>query len=127
GCEIYVYYDPSLNNSGRHDRAWTNDGLLVAADGDKASALTPVNAVFENQSNGFLGVNDGLTQLKQHRRVREFQRADNGNVVQTALVRFPNRASRQPHFSVVLSFGRNAGEAVANGRASARQSFTATR
>lgn len=128
GCEIYVYYDPSLNNSGMHDRAWTNNGWLVAADGDKASALTPVNAIFASQSNGFLGSNDGLTQLRQHQRLREYQQATDGNVVQTALLRFPvHSVSRRRNFSLVLSFGRNADEAVANGRASTRQGFTAAR
>src|SRR4051812_40249363 len=32
---LYVYYDPSLNNSGMHDAAWTQGGALVAADADK--------------------------------------------------------------------------------------------
>ncbi len=36
---VYVYYDPSLNNSGMHDSAWTQGDALLAMDGDKASAL----------------------------------------------------------------------------------------
>ena len=28
-AKLYVYYDPSLNNSGRHDSAWTSDGALL--------------------------------------------------------------------------------------------------
>jgi glucoamylase len=36
---VYVYYDPSLNNSGMHDSAWTEGDALLALDSDKASAL----------------------------------------------------------------------------------------
>src|SRR5437764_1690952 len=46
--ELYVYYDPSLNNSGMHDTAWTQKNSVtfnveyqadafLANDGDKAS------------------------------------------------------------------------------------------
>src|SRR6267378_3037138 len=38
-ANVYVYYDPSLNNSGMHDSAWTEGDALFAVDGDKASAL----------------------------------------------------------------------------------------
>jgi glucoamylase len=128
GCEIYVYYDPSLNNSGMHDQAWTADGALVAGDGDKASALVPINAVFEDTSNGFFGSNDGLTQLRQHKRGPGYQKAATGNVVQTALVRVPFKGqNRRKNFNLVLSFGRNVDEAIGNARASARQGFAATR
>lgn len=126
GCQIYVYYDPSLNNSGMHDQSWTDKGLLFAADGDKASALAPVNAVFENPSNGFFGRSDGLTQLRQKKRIDEYPRAGSGNIVQTALLRFPE-SSRDRNFGLVLSFGRNADEAMATGRASARKGFVAAR
>jgi glucoamylase len=37
---LYVYYDPSLNNSGMHDAAWAEGIWLVSAEADKASALT---------------------------------------------------------------------------------------
>ena len=40
-AQLYVYYDPSLNNSGLHDRGWTERTALMAVDADKASALVP--------------------------------------------------------------------------------------
>ena len=82
---LYVYYDPSLNNSGMHDSAWTEDDALLAMDGDKASALIsssgfvaedevvpdtvrPFNrAANLKMSNGFLGSSDGLTELRKNR------------------------------------------------------------
>ena len=33
---VYVYYDPSLNNSGMHDSAWTAGDALLATDQHKA-------------------------------------------------------------------------------------------
>src|SRR2546423_4629014 len=60
--QFYVYYDPSLNNSGMHDSAWTQDGALLASDADKASAL--VSSVgFVETTNGYFETSDGLTEL----------------------------------------------------------------
>ena len=39
GAKVFVYYDPSMNNSGMHDSAWTEGDAIVAVDGNKASAL----------------------------------------------------------------------------------------
>src|SRR5688572_9938666 len=93
---LFVYYDPSLGNSGLHDTGFTQGGALVARDGDKASALL-VSADggspdgpdgFTRKTNGFLGVSDGLTQmLKDSPRkfppeFTSYERAEDGNVVQ---------------------------------------------
>ena len=40
-AQLYVYYDPSLNNSGRHDSAWTEGDVLLSVDKNIASALIP--------------------------------------------------------------------------------------
>src|SRR5687768_349295 len=40
-ANLRVYFDPSLNNSGMHDSAWTEGDALLASDGNKASALIP--------------------------------------------------------------------------------------
>src|SRR6185295_7348257 len=79
---VYVYYDPSLNNSGMHDSAWNEAGALLSRDGDKASALIassgfaftdePIRSTLKPSersadfeiSNAYLGRDDGLTQLK---------------------------------------------------------------
>ena len=39
GAQLFVHFDPSMNNSGMHDSAWTEGDALVAIDGNKASAL----------------------------------------------------------------------------------------
>ena len=93
-ARLYVYYDPSLNNSGMHDSAWTEGNALVSADGNKASALVSSTGFGlrgeTNElevTNGYLGTSDGLTELKKnwnHKSFTPYSRADNGNVVQVA-------------------------------------------
>ena len=127
-CSIYVYYDPSLNNSGMHDSAWTDGDWLVAADTDKASALTVIQYGLADETNGYLGTSDGLTQLQRSGRITRYLRADNGNVVQMARVRVPFGTARSTEqFTLVLSFGRNPEEAIRNGQASVRKGFDAAR
>lgn len=127
-CALYLYYDPSLNNSGDHDSGWLNGAWLVAADADKASALTVLNNDFDQATNGYLGTSDGLTQLRRNGSITRYLRADKGNIVQVARLRSPSANSNSPmRFTVVLSFGRNSKEAVSNGQASIRKGFEAAR
>ncbi|HEY0385627.1 MAG TPA: glycoside hydrolase family 15 protein [Pyrinomonadaceae bacterium] len=116
-CNVYVYYDPSLNNSGMHDSAWTEGDALLAMDGDKASALisstgfadedeairlllnTQNGSQVKEMSNGYLGTSDGLTELKRNWNKSSFHpyaRAADGNVVQVAGLRgfFGSREER---------------------------------
>ena len=121
---IYVYYDPSLNNSGMHDSAAAEGNWLVATDGDKASALTS-SMGFEEMTNGYAGVSDGLTQLRRDHRLTPFPRASKGNVVQVGRIPlaplFPHHPAAR--FTLVLAFGRNAGEAKGIGEASIIKGF----
>jgi glucoamylase len=125
---VYVYYDPSLNNSGRHDSAYAEGSWLVAEDADKASALTS-NQGLEEITNGYLGVSDGLTQLGRNRRLTPLLRASDGNVVQVAKIPlaplFPDYPAAR--FTLVLSFGRNVAEAISNGDTTGLKSFETAR
>ncbi|MGH9970226.1 MAG: glycoside hydrolase family 15 protein [Pyrinomonadaceae bacterium] len=103
---LYVYFDPSLNNSGMHDTAWTQGNALLANDADKSSALL-VSGGFTEMTNGFYQISDGLNQLKQNGRiVAAYARAENGNVAQLAKIKQPER------FTLALGFGKSAGEAL---------------
>jgi len=120
-CSLYVYYDPSLNNSGMHDSAWTSGDAMLASDADKASALVSSTG-FDEMTNGFLGTSDGLTQLRRNGRIADqYARAADGNVVQVARVR-PGAV-----FTLALGFGKEASEALKNSRASLSKGFPATR
>jgi glucoamylase len=107
-CDVYVYYDPSLNNSGMHDSAWTQGEALLASDADKSSALLSSSGFADVDekmrsfmggkktgegklaSNGYLGTSDGLTDLKKNwndKDLTPYVRAADGNVVQVAALR----------------------------------------
>jgi glucoamylase len=119
--QLYVYYDPSLNNSGMHDSAWTEGGALLSADGDKASALVSSTGFVET-ANGYFETSDGLVQLRRTGRITNpYARAADGNVVQVARIRQPSS------FTIALGFGKEAGEALKNARASLKRTFAAVR
>ena len=116
---LYVYYDPSLGNSGMHDTAWTQDGALLASDGDKASALVASNG-FGETSNGYVGTSDGLAELDRLGQLSgRYARAEDGNVAQVGEVKDPRR------FTLALGFGKTAAEALAAARASLKKGFAA--
>ncbi|HKE59550.1 MAG TPA: glycoside hydrolase family 15 protein [Pyrinomonadaceae bacterium] len=133
--KIYVYYDPSLNNSGRHDSGWFEDGALLAVDGDKASALISSSGFAHHNdlpgaradqmevSTGYLGTSDGLTELRNNRGLTP-SRAGDGNVVQVASLKglqgFQNVNS---HCTLALGFGKTPQAALANARASLKKGF----
>ena len=124
GERLYVFYDPSLNNSGMHDSGWSEGGALLASDANKSSAL--VSSVgFEEATNGYLGTSDGLVQLRKERRVASpYVRASNGNVVQ--LARIPSGETER-RFTLALGFGSEGAEALRNARASLSKGFAAAR
>ncbi len=126
--KLYVYYDPSLNNSGMHDSAWSEGDALLSVDGDQASALLSSSG-FGATSSGYLGTSDGLTQLRKNPTgFVPYKRADNGNVVQVAELNFP-RGFKNTSFrlTLALSFGKTTHEALANARASLAKGFLKTR
>ena len=147
-ANVYVYYDPSLNNSGMHDSAWTAGDALLAVDGDKASALisssgfatdaemirdaTSVPSMALEISNGYLGTSDGLTELKKSGALKfpQYGRADNGNIVQVAALKGFQASGvgpRKTHCTLALAFGRTPGEALRKARGSLAKGFLRTR
>jgi glucoamylase len=105
-AQLHVYYDPSLNNSGMHDSAWTEGNALLASDGNKASALIP-SCGFAQTTNRYL---DGA---------QVFSR-EPGNVVQTGVL-------KQKRCTLALGFGETTAEAVTAARASLARGFEAIR
>ncbi|MGB8511123.1 MAG: glucan 1,4-alpha-glucosidase, partial [Pyrinomonadaceae bacterium] len=119
---LYVYYDPSLNNSGMHDSAWTEDDALLASDADKASALV-VSGGFAETTNGYFETSDGLTELQRggFGLQSRYTRAADGNVVQVAEIKSPSK------FTLALGFGKEPAEALKNARLSLAKGFTKAR
>lgn len=121
--ELFVYYDPSLNNSGMHDSGWTDGNALLAKDADTVSALI-ADPVFAETTNGYLGTSDGLTQLRSGKGITGYQQASDGNVVQIARLG-PGRRVSANEISITLSlgFGKTPSGALANARTSLRRGF----
>jgi glucoamylase len=118
---LYVYYDPSLNNSGMHDSAWTEGGALLASDADKASALVSSTG-FDETTNGYVGTSDGLDDLLKRGFLSErYVRAADGNVAQVGEI------SGAGKFTLALGFGKEPAEALKNARASLAKGFAKTR
>jgi len=118
---LYVYFDPSLKNSGMHDTAWTQDNGFLAVDTGIATALVSSGG-FAQMTNGYLGTSDGLLQLKRTGGItEEYQRAENGNVVQVGRVRQPSA------FTLALGFANNPAAALTNARASLSRGYSQAR
>ncbi len=109
GVRIYVYYDPSLNNSGMHDSAWAEDDALLSIDGNKASALMSTCRL-SGPKNGLLGSNFGEGRVK-------------GNVVQIAEL----TDLRDNKCTLALGFGQTPAQAKQAARLSLARGFDAVR
>ncbi len=123
--QVYVLYNPSLNNSGKGDTAATSGDALVSTDGPVSSALAS-SAGFVQMSSGYSGTSsDGLIDLNAHRQLTSlFDTASTaGNVVQTGQVTVAGDTT----FTLALAFGGSAPEAVANAKASLAAGFPAVR
>lgn len=132
---LYLYYDPSLNNSGRHDTAWNEDEVLLAGEKDIFSALriSPDASVSESEkdlpvpqiSNGFFEVSDGIGDLRANGAMTAtYQRAENGNVTQLMEIVTPRvrktfdgtaTGAYSQSFRIALSFGATVEEAKSSG------------
>ncbi|HQU92801.1 MAG TPA: glycoside hydrolase family 15 protein, partial [Pyrinomonadaceae bacterium] len=90
--DLYIYFDPSLGNSGMND---SGDGIGFRESlGDKYHGvnLMIAGSPISSQTVGYVGVNDGLKDLKQHGRIlNTFRSAANGNVASLAKIDSPKR------------------------------------
>lgn len=122
--DVYVYYDPSLNNSGRHDSAWRDGDTLLAMDGERASALI-ASSGFAKGSNGYLGTSDGLTELRRNQ-FNRYERANDGNVVQVAALKGFQNGSKGV-VTLALGFGNTPKQAELEAQASLSKTFAVAR
>jgi glucan 1,4-alpha-glucosidase len=132
--ELYVYHDPSLANTGMHDTAWSENGVMLAQDKDKVSALAlsfnNSPAEFSKISNGFYQTSDGLEQLQQNGSLTTlYSRAERGNVAQIAQINVQKLRKSfdgyqaAPPFTLALGFGTTSTEAVKSAKDSLADGF----
>lgn len=138
GLNLYVYYDPSLANSGMKDRSYapaprivigtdngptkrellapTSDFGLGTSDG-KVNSFLLFSSPIAEMTSGHYGTSDGIQQLRKFGRIREpYWRTDEGNTVQVAKIVRPQR------FTAILSFGIDTASTGLNEHANARKS-----
>ena len=120
--KLYVYYDPSLKNSGMHDSGQVAADALLVTDQDIASALVSKPAFVEVRT-GYLGANL-VTQSRDGNSQERYDRATDGNIVQAA------RPGSAPivfgnwiRFTLSLGFGKTTDEALNDARLSLTQRF----
>lgn len=112
GYALYVVYDPSLGNSGRHDSGFVKDDALLASEGDKASALITSGGL-SSLTSGYAGPSDGVADLRRNGRLTQlYQAAPDGNILQVARVKQPTK------FTLALGFGKNPTDALQAARVS---------
>ncbi|HEX6728375.1 MAG TPA: glycoside hydrolase family 15 protein [Pyrinomonadaceae bacterium] len=125
--KLYVYYDPSLRNSGMHDSAWSNAGALLSSEKEISSALISKPA-FVEVNTGYLSQSDFLTQLRGGKTPEHYDRATDGNVVQVGRPSSPSIVfSNWIRFSLALGFGKTHEEALKEASASLDKGFERAR
>jgi glucoamylase len=123
--KVYAYVDPAVDNSGLHDSADVSGDVLVAAQGNVIMAVASSTG-FGEKSCGFVGVNDGVADLRASGRlVQHFDRATDGNVAEVAEIR-PSASGAPLDFVLAIGFGSSAEGAVAEARATLAQPADAT-
>ncbi|NHC47543.1 glucan 1,4-alpha-glucosidase [Motilibacter aurantiacus] len=125
--QVYARFDPALANSGRHDRAWTSGGALLAEDSggaDEVASALVADKPFLATSNGYVGTSsDGWEDLRADFDLDDaYGEATDGNVVQVARLQLGGTA-RTSTAALALGFGATSGEALATARASQATGF----
>jgi glucoamylase len=122
--QLYMLYDPSLNNDGMDDSATSQDGQLLASDGKVASALVAAPG-FGQVSSSYMGTSDGWTDLKgDYKMDWNYRSASSGNVVQTARTSV-NGLPHDQHLTLSLGFGGTTSGALGEAQGSLANGFQA--
>ncbi|MBA3489307.1 MAG: glucoamylase, partial [Longispora sp.] len=120
---LYVLFNPSLNNSGTGDAGASTDGQLVGNDGSVASALA-ASTGFSAMTNGYSGSSsDGLIDLSADHKLDAIYDTvgSPGNLVQVGQI----PVTSDTDFTLALSFGQNRRAAMADAKDSLKVGFTA--
>lgn len=109
GLTVYTYLDPALNNTGSQDRAEVQQGKVTASEGQHSLTLVTLPTP-RAASVGFVGVSDGLTELKSAKGLsQQYQSTGDtaGNVA--ALITMPEvKTGQTAEWQQVIGFGSDA-------------------
>ena len=121
GITPYLYTDTAIANTGSNDSAVYKDGVLTASDGGTSMSLKTTAQVTQGTV-GFVGVSDGIAELKSTGAITKAYNTTGdakGNVAMT-LQLASLKQGETAEFDVVLGFGKSADES----RAAAEQTLT---
>ena len=122
---VFAVHEPTLSKDGSDDRGRTIGGTLVARDESAASALRATPR-FAATSSGYLGRNDGWTDLSQDMQMDvERRRAGPGHTGQTG--RLAVDGVRHQRAVLTLGFGTTQSKAIASAHRSAIAGFATLR
>ena len=106
--QVFVYLDPALANTGSNDKAYVENNVIHASEGKAALSLISKPA-FKSASTGFVGVSDGLTELKNSQTFSKLYSSTGdtpGNVAALAELPAVNKGETA-QYDLVLGFGDN--------------------
>lgn len=115
GITPYLYINPHINNTGINDRAWKENNVWFAAEGDTHLAVS-TTAPVTLSATGFAGVSDGLQELiTTGALVNEYNTTGDatGNVAMTLAL--PTLKKQQTgEWEFIFSFGHTKEESIIN-------------
>lgn len=122
--KIYSYLDTALANTGSGDQAVYQNDMLHAVDGNAALTLLTVPAPAQ-ASVGFVGVSDGLTELRQQGRLSGYHSTGEqaGNVAAT-LLHGTLQKGQQLQFDQVIGFGKDSQASTAQAKQTLSRDLT---
>ena len=121
----FVYFDPSLKNSGLHDNGSTSEKALLDSKGGISCALVAWPE-FTSVSTGYVDASDGWNELKSSYKLsHHYASAPDGNVAEVG--ELPASFSQGKPVTLALGFGANVDEALAAAQSSVKQGFSVIR
>ncbi|WP_176051679.1 glycoside hydrolase family 15 protein [Burkholderia sp. BCC1644] len=120
--QVYALLNPGPGNSLANTAGGTFDGVLVANNGNVATAFS-ASPRFTRTSNGYLGTSDGWQDVSGHLRMDwTYASAAQGNVVQTGQTVLDGVKHR--HITLAIGFGETSSQAEMNAQKSLTVGFT---
>ena len=110
----HLFVDPSIGNTGNNDFARIDNNVGLAHD-DSASLAVKTTASITKATTGFVGVSDGISELKKDGLLTQVYHSTGDNVGNVAMTFSLNKIAKgeTATFDVVLGFGKNNAESLA--------------
>ncbi len=124
---LYVYFDPSLGNSGLGDKSYITESLKNStlysydfSDKQKIAAVLIFSSPTDEETNGYYQTTDGMEQLRQFGKIEKPKvfSFGSGNVVQMAKILEPSQ------FTAILAFDQESPKALGKAITSGSKGFT---